>query len=228
MGRAGGISGEAAWGWRGAAGDEGLHQAARPKHGSRRAAWLCKTLQEQILGWPGTEMLAEERHPKRILRSLGECWDCSPPLELKGEPPAWRGKVPPRAPAPLGLSPGTGALGLGLCLGKHHRQSRACSAPRSLTPPHPQRGKNAEKKGKILKTEEGRKGKTLPGEPCLCQAAETRGGRQGPHGGLCHHPLPQARSSGRGGQGCSSGPGGKEGADPSSRLQEHTESRMWG
>lgn len=58
-------------------GDEGLHQVARPEHGSRRAERLPKPCRSKSWdGWGQT-------HPKDILSPLGEGWDCSP---LEGSP----------------------------------------------------------------------------------------------------------------------------------------------
>lgn len=85
------------------------------------------------------------------------------------------------------------------CLGKHHQQSRTCSALSSLTPPHPQREKNAEEKQK-KKGLERRAGKEKPFlESCTSARQEKpgEGGRE-PMGGFALIPCPGRGARGAG------------------------------
>lgn len=156
------------------------------------------------MGWPGTETSAEERHPKGTLRLLGGSWDWCPPWS-EWESPQPGGEGPTRSscspwvvPRQRGAEPRSGSR-----LGKH-RQSRACSAPRSLTPPHPQRGKNAEEKGKKMNREEGREGVN----PSWRAASLPSWRNLGREAGCPRGALPRERGLGHRVRGAAGSPGG--------------------
>lgn len=164
---------------------------------------------------------------EELLRLLGEGWDGSPPLGARGRDPSLQGEGPTQScgspgvvPWHWGAEPPSSS-----CLEKHQRQSRAYSAPRSLTPPHPQRGKNAEGERKKKRIERRAGREKLFQESCVSARQEKPGEKDRiPRGGL--------QSSSGPGEGFrawrSAGTLGGRNGWILPLLREHAESRVWG